>query len=255
MGSATSVRLLSYGSDPLQQIKAYPAARPGAPLVVVVHGGGWHSEPHEFISNVAVDLHQAGFAVFDVNYRSFTPTGAFPHEIDDIVAATKLAIADAASFNADPKAVTMIGGSAGGQLVASASQTLNTVPGTVAKVVTLSAPTDFAVLVHDGETGTLSADGLAGVEQGLGCTAVSCTPAQEAPWSPALTVTSTNCPAHWLIINSASELIPVDQATGLAAALHANGCAATVVLDDGHNHAYAAWPLVRDKVIAFVGTP
>ena len=251
--TSATIRLLSYGSDPLQQIKAYPAARNGSPLVVLVHGGGWHSELHEFMSPEAMDLQQAGFAVFDVNYRSFTPTGAFPREIDDVVAATRLAINDAASFNADSKAVTMIGGSAGGQLVASASQTLNSTPGTIAKVVTLSAPTDFATLVHDGETGTLSANGLAGVEQGLGCTAASCTSAQETPWSPALTVTSTNCPAHWLIINSTNELIPVEQATGLATALHSIGCAATVVLNDGENHAYAAWPLVRDKVIAFVG--
>jgi len=253
--AATADRLLSYGSDPLQQIKAYPAARPGAPLVVLVHGGGWHSEPHEFMTTEAMDLQQAGFAVFDVNYRSFTATGAFPREIDDVVAATRSAIHDAAWLNADSKAVTMIGGSAGGQLVASASQSLNSIPGTIAKVVTLSAPTDFATLVHDGETGTLSADGLAGVEQGLGCTAVSCTSAQETPWSPALTVTPTNCPARWLIINSTNELIPVDQATGLATALHSNGCAATVVLNDGENHAYAAWPLVRAKVIAFVAAP
>ena len=248
-------RLLSYGSDPLQQIKAYPAARPGSPLVVIVHGGAWHSEPHEAVPVQAMDLNRAGFAVFDVNYRSFTAHGAFPEEIDDLVTATRFAIAHAGEFDANPHNVTMIGGSAGGQLVASASQTLNGVPGTVGRVVTLSAPTDFAKILHDGQTGILAPNGLAGVEQGLGCTAASCTTAQEAPWSPALTVTSSNCPSHWLILNGTHELIPVDQAQELADALRAHGCSATMTLRDTSAHAYAAWPLVRDQVFAFVTAP
>jgi acetyl esterase len=255
-GVTTSpIRLLSYGSDPLQQIKAYTAARPGSPLVVLVHGGSWHSVDHEFLPLEAADLNGAGFAVFDTNYRSFTSQGAFPHEINDVVAATRFAIAHAGAFHANPKDVTLIGGSAGGQLVASASQTLNAVPDTVARVVTLSAPTDFATLVRDGQSGVLAADGLSGVEQGLGCAAASCTPAQEVPWSPAQSVTASNCPSNWLIINGTNELIPADQADAMATALRAHGCHANVMLHDGSAHAFAAWPVVRDQVIAFVKGP
>ncbi len=248
-------RLLAYGGNPLQQIRAYPAAQPNSPLVVILHGGAWHSEPNEAVPSEAMDLNQAGFAVFDVNYRSFTAHGAFPEEIDDAVAATRYAIAHAKEFNANPHDVTMIGGSAGGQLVASASQTLNSVPGTVDRVVTLSAPTDFATILHDGQTGLLAPNGLAGIEQGLGCTAVSCSATQEDPWSPALSVTSSNCPSHWLIINGTHELIPVDQAQELAASLRAHGCDVTLLLHDSAAHAYAAWPVVRDQVIAFVKAP
>jgi acetyl esterase/lipase len=251
-GTSTAPSLHEYGNDPLQQVRVYPAAVAGSPTVVLVHGGGWHTEPNEFLPSEAAQLNQAGFAVFDVNYRSFTAQGAFPHEVDDIVAATRFAIDHATAYNGSPTDVSMIGGSSGGQLVAMAALSLDSSPGTIGTVVTLSAPTDFTTLLHDGQTGRFAANGLAAVVQGLGCDVSTCTPARLARWSPAQAVTSSNCPSRWLIVNGTRELIPVDQSDALAAALRAHGCSATVVIHDDADHAFAAWPTVDTKVIDFV---
>ncbi len=77
----------SYGSDPAQKLDLYlPAAGPSAPLVIVIHGGGWtHGDKHApAVGAVPADflrsLVAAGFVVLNVNYR----LTKYPDPLDDL---------------------------------------------------------------------------------------------------------------------------------------------------------------------------
>jgi acetyl esterase len=89
-----------------------------APLVVLFHGGGWVV--------CDVDTHDAtgrrlsagaGAVVVSVDYR-LAPEHRYPAAIDDSVAATRWALANAAALGADPARVVVAGDSAGGNLAA-----------------------------------------------------------------------------------------------------------------------------------------
>lgn len=91
-------------------------------------------------------LQSAGFTVFDTSYRRATSTTpAFPNATNDVVSTTVYAIGHATLYNSGPGHVTLLGGSAGGHLAASAAEVMNSVaPGTISNVVTLSGPFDLA---------------------------------------------------------------------------------------------------------------
>ena len=243
-------------SSPLEKLDVYPSASPNSPLVVWVHGGAW-AGGDKALGPVAKDedLQNSGITVFDINYRLDTNrVSAFPMEVQDVNLATKWAIANAASFNANPAKVIQVGSSAGGHLVAMSSQDLNDKhPGTVKGLVTLSGPFDFTSLVQDGLNGLLNGTFAPQVGRALGCALSSCTTSVETAWSPSDHVTATNCPpAGWLMYNSQSELVPIDQPTAMAAALLQHNCKVTETIFPGTGHAGDYWEAVKANVIAFI---
>jgi acetyl esterase/lipase len=254
---ANSSTTVSYGSSLYQTVTVYPAPTTGAPLVILVHGGGWDSKVgSDQLPTEAKDLQDAGFAVFDVNYDTMPRShGAFPLEIDDVVNATAWAIAHADLYGADPTNVEMIGGSAGGQLVAMAAEELNAAaPGTVRSIVTLSGALDFVLKMEDIQDGLVRGYDAIHSQEALGCRLKdgTCTVALETRWSPAEQVNSGDCPAKALIINSSHEAEPVDQANSMTSALDAGGCMATELIRDGHGHSFAYWNSVKAEVAMFV---
>ena len=245
-------------SSPLEKLDVYPSASPNSPLVVWVHGGAWAGGDKSLgPSNKAAELQSSGITVFEINYRLDShKLSAFPMEIQDVNLATKWAIANAASFNANPAKVTQLGSSAGGHLVAMSSQDLNNKrKGTVGGLVTLSGPFDFVSLVQDGLNGTLRSTFAPQVGQALGCPLSSCTNSVETEWSPSDHVTATNCPpAGWLMYNSSNELVPVDQPNAMTAALQQQNCKVTTTIFTGTEHAGAYWEAVKADVAAFINS-
>lgn len=232
---------VSYGSDPLQTIQIYPSARPGSPVVVEVHGGGWRSSVNVNMEvTTAKQLRTAGYTVFDANYRSDDTGPAFPNETNDIIAATTYALGHAATYNGDQSRVSLLGGSSGGQLAAYAAEALNqSVPGMVHTVVTLSAPLDYpmGIAYWSSLTGSFALLHLANQLTALGCsTAATCPLATEDQWSPDMQVGV--CPSNWLVLNSAAEETPVAQADAMTAALRAKGCAVTETILAGTRHGF-----------------
>ena len=251
--------IAAYGPSPYETVTVYPAATPGSPLVVLVHGGGWESsltaayEPTE-----AQALRAAGAAVFVINYdRLELPTGAFPLQVGEVTAATGWAVAHAADFDADPADVELVGGSAGGQLAMLASEQMDVaVPGSVRAVVTLSGALDLVGLMQDVAANTVSGYIGLHLRQALGCASrtAPCTTAVEAAWSPVQQLTPAGCPAATLVVNDTHELMPVDQADSMTAALRADGCAVTELLQPGREHSFAGWNSVASQVIPFLLT-
>ncbi len=251
--AAQSIPDVKYGSASLENMTIYPASKAGAHLVVVVHGGGWATESATYFASQAAALQAAGFAVFNINYRLDSKTvAAFPMETYDVSLAIHWAIAHAATYHADPTHVSLVGGSAGGELVAWAAETLP--PGTIRDVVTLSGAFDFAKLVNDGNAGTENHDLAVSGAQALGCTLSTCTAPTEAQWSPADHLTATNCPPKWYLINSSNELMPMDQPTEMTQVLQSKKCTVLERIVPGTSHSIGYWSTVSPQVISFVRT-
>ncbi len=252
---------LSYGPSPAELANVYPAGAAGAPLVVLVHGGGWRKQgPLGRLELEARSLQREGSTVVEVNYDQDTATSvAFPIEPEEIAAATRWAIANAASFNADPHTVVLLGGSAGGNLVALAAEQLDVAsPGTVDGVVTLSAPTDFPALLPMLGPDTLYNESFSkSVYQALGMGSETAPRASSnslaAQFSPALHPPKSGCPS-WLIVNSEAEFVPQAQARELYGNLRSAGCSAQLLLLPGREHGFAYFHIVKPAVFSFIAS-
>jgi acetyl esterase/lipase len=99
----------------------YPAAKPGAPLVIVCPGGGYGilAETHEG-SEVAKRLNAFGSAAVVLKYRvpRRDPNKPWIVPVMDARETLRIVRARATEWNADPKKIGILGFSAGGNLAA-----------------------------------------------------------------------------------------------------------------------------------------
>jgi acetyl esterase len=94
------------------------------PLVVYFHGGGWLLGSIDSHDGICRSLANAsGAVVLNVGYR-LAPEARFPAAVDDALAATRWAHANAALLGADPGRLAVAGDSAGGNLAAVVCQDL-----------------------------------------------------------------------------------------------------------------------------------
>ena len=88
------------------------------PVLLFFHGGGWVTESVDTYNRVCARMAQStGKIVVSVEYR-LAPEHRFPTAFDDCYAAAKELYTNHAILNADPKQITVIGDSAGGNLAA-----------------------------------------------------------------------------------------------------------------------------------------
>jgi acetyl esterase/lipase len=253
---------LHYGPQWRQVTDVFASPSPNSPLVVLVHGGGWRSySALSLFASESMALQQQGFTVFDMNYNQDSETTpAFPLEPNDVMSATHWAMANAARFNADPGAVVLLGGSAGGHLVSLAAEELDAAsPGTVKGVVSLSGPMSFPSLLPLIQNHTITDESfIFSVRQALGrdpgtsvFSSLSEAESYPATWSPALHVPAQNCP-KWLLFNSEAELIPLSQAQEMNANLQKAKCSATLDVVPGTSHAFGYFDRVESTIFSFV---
>jgi acetyl esterase len=254
---------LRYGPGYRQVTDVFQSASPNSPLVVLVHGGGWRFD--FALSQFAPQskaLQAQGFTVFDIQYKPDSETTpAFPMEPNDVMLATRWAIANAASFSADPGKVVLLGGSAGGHLVSLAAEQLDSEsPGTVKGVISLSGPMNFTTLLPMIQDGAITNENfITSVEQALGLGVepsvfASRSEAESYPatWSPALHVPATqNCP-NWMLFNSEAELIPLPQAQEMSSNLAKANCKATLNVLPGSKHAFSYFDRVSSAIFSFI---
>jgi acetyl esterase/lipase len=251
-----------YGPSDEQVMDIYPAAAANAPLVMLVHGGGWHIADKSVNTEQAEQLNAHGFTVFNINYRlakNWAKVGAFPTEVSDTEAATIFAIEHSAMYDANPKNVFMIGGSASGQLVAMATFELNAAKAkTIRGVVTLSGAFDIPKLFADAWSGNYQEYWMTNSLPIAFVCKLDTTchersyQAEAAAESPSMHVNPSALPEKWLMVNSENEQMPIDQPRAMRAGLEAVGFVPTYKILRGRYHAFAYWKRVEDEVYAFI---
>ncbi len=91
------------------------------PLIVYYHGGGWvFATIDTYDASARALAEKVGAVVVSVEYRK-GPEHKFPAAHDDAFAAYQWALKNAASLNADPARVAVVGESAGGNLACNVS--------------------------------------------------------------------------------------------------------------------------------------
>lgn len=179
----------------------------------------------------AAALALRSFVAASVDYR-LAPAAHYPAQIEDVQAAVGFLRAHAPAYGIDSRRIGVLGVSAGGQLAALLG-TRGSGPldrgDRVAAVVSWSGPMDLSA-------GEAVSGGLPVVTAFLGCDPTSC-PQRWADASPVHWVDSTDPPVF--IANSVHELVPLAQATEMAAVLRSHGVPYELVELPGSLHASA----------------
>jgi acetyl esterase/lipase len=94
-----------------------PAPPEGWPVVLAVHGGGWHGGSKVGYGRELASLAQHGYAVVAPTYRlSRTGQPSWPENLADLRGALRWVRRDGPQFGLDPERVVAMGASAGAQL-------------------------------------------------------------------------------------------------------------------------------------------
>jgi acetyl esterase/lipase len=112
---------VSYGPDPAQKFDVYiPAGAHNAPVIFMVHGGGWRIGDKTNAGVVEKKLAHwsaKGYVFISINYRMLPNTKPL-EQAQDVAKAVATAQAKASEWGADPKKFILMGHSAGAHLVA-----------------------------------------------------------------------------------------------------------------------------------------
>ena len=131
---------IKYGSHPRHEADFYLTSETNAPVVVVVHGGGWSQRQRSDMGHIAKSLASHGFNVLNMNYR-LAPEFNHPAPIDDL----KLALAfvkEKYQHVADFSKIAMWGYSAGAHI--SMYYALKEKDESVKAIVSGGGPFDFS---------------------------------------------------------------------------------------------------------------
>lgn len=110
---------LRYGAGRLANLDVFPAAAPGAPLHVFLHGGYWRGRDKKDYSFVADALVPLGITTVVMNY-DLCPAAELPAIVDQVREGLEWIHSHAGSLGGDPGAFTASGHSAGAHLIAAA---------------------------------------------------------------------------------------------------------------------------------------
>lgn len=104
------------GSEPERRLDVYRPAGPGPhPVVVYFHGGAWLVSDKASYARVSKILAQAGYLVFNANYR-LLPEHKHPAQVQDAALAIRWVYENAKRFGGDRHGITLMGDSAGAHL-------------------------------------------------------------------------------------------------------------------------------------------
>ncbi len=116
-GAAGAQLDVHYGQGAGETLDVFPAAQPGAPVLVFIHGGYWRSLDKADHSFIAPSFNADGAAVVVPNY-ALCPAVSIEHITLQMAAVVAWVWRHAASFGADPSRIALAGHSAGGHLAA-----------------------------------------------------------------------------------------------------------------------------------------
>jgi acetyl esterase/lipase len=230
------------GGGSLQSLDLYLPAESrtsSVPLVIFMHGGGWHSGskdgcPAQFMS-------EHGYAVASINYR-LLPDAVFPAQIEDCRAALRFLRTHAAKYGINPDKVAACGGSAGAHLASlmgtAAAADFSTVPAGVLDdasirvqcVIDRYGPADF----------TLGGKVPSKLKL-LGPCASDAEALAKGRWASPVTYVSRDTPPFRIEHGDADKSVALEQSQAMLAVLQAAGVEAALTVMPGAGHAGAAF--------------
>jgi len=119
----------------------YASAKPNAPCVLVIHGGGWDSGERSEMEPLNRFLVADGYAVASIDYR-LAPLYQYPAPVEDVEAAIAFLRSHAGELGIDPSNLVLLGRSAGGQIALQAAYQASGNPG-IKGVIAYYAPADM----------------------------------------------------------------------------------------------------------------
>ncbi|HEV7328499.1 MAG TPA: alpha/beta hydrolase [Bosea sp. (in: a-proteobacteria)] len=213
-------RHLAYGEGPAERIDLFPAASPGAPLVVYVHGGAWRMLDRMDSAFAAEAFVGDGMSFAVLDFASI-PAARLPEMVMQVQRGIGWLARHAGEFGFAPRRMFVIGHSSGAHLVAAAltADTPHRIEaGTVAGALLASG-------AYDLEGPMLSARGRY----------LSLTPDEIEAFSPIRHVGNLDCPV--LVAHGEAETDEYRRhARTFHEALEAAGKASTSLLAEGQNH-------------------
>jgi len=237
-GSRVVVSDARFGPDPAQRIDVIAPETPGPhPVLVFIHGGGWHSGAPGEYAFIGRHFARAGYVVVLPGYR-LGEAGRYPHMLEDSAAALAWVQDNAARLGGDPQRVFVMGHSAGAYnavMLALDGQWLDragVAPGFIKGVVGLSGPYDFYPFTSDSARNAFAHVADPRITQPINHV--------RAPAPPML-----------LLTGDADETVKMRNSKVLAEALTAAGQPTVPVVLAGVDHAgpvlKLAAPFIRDR--------
>ena len=237
-GSRVVVSDARFGPDPAQRIDVIAPETPGPhPVLVFIHGGGWHSGAPGEYAFIGRHFARAGYVVVLPGYR-LGEAGRYPHMLEDSAAALAWVQGNAARLGGDPQRVFVMGHSAGAYnavMLALDGQWLDragVAPGFIKGVVGLSGPYDFYPFTSDSARNAFAHVADPRITQPINHV--------RAPAPPML-----------LLTGDADETVKMRNSKVLAEALTAAGQPTAPVVLAGVDHAgpvlKLAAPFIRDR--------
>jgi acetyl esterase len=231
------------------------------PVLVYLHGGGWVCGSPRTHRKLACRFAEAGFLVFNVDYR-LAPEHPFPAPFEDCLAAVRFAHREAARFGGDPARLAVGGDSAGGNLAAAVAAALANDPARPKAALLLYGVFDFSMFADDLPVyATASREAVAiGREMVAMMTSAYLGETRgEAllrdPRVSPLHAAALLPPSH-VVVGSVDDLAP--QSEALVKALAAAGVPHEHVVDAGMPHGYAQMEFLAgarpalERMIAFL---
>jgi acetyl esterase/lipase len=229
--------------DSIQTLDLYLPPGPGPfPLILFIHGGGWHGGDKEISgADAAVHFVPAGFAVASMDYRLTTDSAPFPAQIQDCFAALIWLRQNAAKYNLNPDKVGVMGHSAGAHLSALMATT-----GDGAQFVN---PTNVSTRVQAAVLWSGPFD--LGRERGQWPHTMFVWNPQDpfrtffpkgaydetfAEWASPASYVHSNLPPMLMVQGGKDTLVPVGQAVAFADAVKKAGGDVTLRIDPDHGH-------------------
>jgi acetyl esterase/lipase len=217
-GSAPQTLAYAEIGDEKLTLDFYHANRASAaPLVLVVHGGGWDGGSSRQFAELNRELASLGYAVASVNYR-LAPKWQWPAQREDVLAAVTYLKNHSVELGLDPRQWVILGRSAGGQIAGQVAYSLH--DPSLRGLVAFYAPTDLSAGYYWGEENDLlNLRGL--LRNYLGGTPDNASVAYRAA-SPLSHITANSPPT--LILHGAGDfMLSRRHALSLEASLKASG--------------------------------
>jgi acetyl esterase/lipase/catechol 2,3-dioxygenase-like lactoylglutathione lyase family enzyme len=212
------------------------------PVAIIIHGGGYQRGDSKSGSEAycADFLAPSGYAVFSINYR-LAPQYPYPNMVRDVERAIRFIRHNARQWDANPKQIALVGGSAGGFLSNMAG--LLNAPGDpraadpvdresarVQAVVTLFAQSSFATVPLNKDVHALL-DPLI-LQKGEAAALREASP---------ITYVNKDAPPFLLIQGDRDEFIPFSESTNLQAALQKVGVRCDIIRIPNGTHGTGNW--------------